>query len=114
MLELLFVVQEYRYDARRPRKGAVDLLLASPSVLQAASAFTSEALARVTNRLRVHLEVLPRVAPGAHLFFMSFSFNFLADRQQRRGLKLCGPFSHVRVCADDGVSEISGDLERPT
>ena len=32
-------------------------LLASPSVLQAASAFTSEALARVTNRLRMHLEV---------------------------------------------------------
>ena len=32
-------------------------LLASPSVLQAASAFTSEAIARVTNRLRMHLEV---------------------------------------------------------
>ena len=32
LLELLFVVLEHRYDARRPRKGAVDLLLASPSV----------------------------------------------------------------------------------
>ena len=32
-------------------------LLASPSVLQAASAFTSEAFARVTNRPRMHLEV---------------------------------------------------------
>ena len=76
--------------------------------------FTSEALPRVTNRLRMHLEVLPRVAHGAHFIFYEFSFNFLADRQQRRGLKLCGPFAHVRVCADDGVSEISGDLERPT
>ena len=32
-------------------------LLASPSVLQGASAFTSEASAMVTNRLRMHLEV---------------------------------------------------------
>ena len=39
----------------RGKEQSICLLLAS--ALQAASIFTSEALARVTNRLRMHLEV---------------------------------------------------------
>ena len=73
-------------------------LPASPSVLLAASAFTSEALARVTNRLRMHLEGLPRVAQVAHgFYFYEFSLNFLAYRPTTARTQALRAVSHTFV-----------------
>ena len=80
------------------------ICLSRPSIFTPLALSTRATVPR-RRRLRMHLEGLPRVVHGAaYYFFVFFTCNFFALQPiQRRGLKLCGPFAHVRVCAD-GVS----------